>query len=330
MKTAVLDAQNSAAAGERALLLRAFPSLKSGYEQIAEGYYHYGGDEHRIVERPSDWSGYEERLAAFAQVWAAPCDVPRYLYFIENSRSIDMDDPEAGHAVAQRVAEAIGADETAVFRVDGYESYAARFYQTDHHWNREGSYEGYQAIIRLLLGEEEPLQQPTGEVTVDAVFQGSYARQTHVLCADERFSFYVFDDVPRQTVLIDGKRGTYGRMAAYEKGKYPTDELRNHYAYCYGGDYGRVEFVTGTSGRGTLLVIAASYSNAIDSLIASHFDRTIYLDPRYYETEDGSPFDLAAFCEAEQVDRLLYLGDIALFRNDDAATADAAEGGAAE
>lgn len=126
-------------------------------------------------------------------------------------------------------------------------------------------------------------------------------------------------------VNINGKKGTYGHMTAYEKGKYPTDELRNHYAYCYGGDYAQVEFISGSQGKGTLLVIANSYSNVLDPLIASHFDRTLFVDPRYYADWAGAPFDLNAYCQKEGVDKVLYLSDIAMFMTDEAAKGGDAE-----
>ena len=149
------------------------------------------------------------------------------------------------------------------------------------------------------------------------MFQGSYARQTREMCADQTFSFYTFD-TPKMTVYINGKKNTYGHMSTYEKGKYPTDELRNHYSYCYGGDYAQVEFQNKASQGGTLLVIANSYSNAVAPLLANHFTRTIFVDPRYYEDWAGSPFRLDAFCEKEGVDKVLYLADVAMFLTDEA------------
>ena len=149
------------------------------------------------------------------------------------------------------------------------------------------------------------------------MFNGSYARQTRMLCATETFSCYTFV-TPDMTVLVNGKKGSYGHLSAYARGKYPNEELRNHYAWCYGGDYARVEYLNQNSENGTLLVIGSSYTNAINPLIASHFSRTIFIDPRYWADWAGEDFDPAAFCESEGVDRVLYLADVAMFLTDEA------------
>ena len=164
VKSAVQDVQSAASRAGKELIYSAVPSLRSNYEQITEGYYHYAGDSSRIVERPKDWQSYSERIAAFAERWGGQVSVPTYLYFIENSRTINFDDPASGHATAAWIAESMGVQTSAVFAVNGYEDFCARFYQTDHHWNKDGSYEGYQAIVRMLCGEDEPLLTPTGTV----------------------------------------------------------------------------------------------------------------------------------------------------------------------
>ena len=114
-------------------------------------------------------------------------------------------------------------------------------------------------------------------------------------------------------MTLNGKRGRYGRMDAYLKGRYETEPLTNHYSNCYGGEYGEIVYDFGTEGKGTLLVIANSYSNPINALIASHFDRTVVVDPRYWEQAAGTPFDPRACVESAGADTVLLLGDIQLF-----------------
>ena len=93
-------------------------------------------------------------------------------------------------------------------------------------------------------------------------------------------------------------------------------------ANCYGGEYGEIVYDFGTEGNGTLLMIASSYSNPINALIASHFDRTVVVDPRYWEKWTGESFDPAVCVTRAGADTVLLLGDIRFF------TADlAAEGG---
>ena len=62
-----------------------------------------------------------------------------------------------------------------------------------------------------------------------------------------------------------------------------------------------------------LLLIADSYSNPINLLLASHYDQTYIIDLRYYEKDTGIPFDVNRYIADHDVDTMLMLGDIALF-----------------
>ena len=63
-------------------------------------------------------------------------------------------------------------------------------------------------------------------------------------------------------------------------------------------------------------MIASSYSNPINALIASHYDRTIVVDPRYWEDWTGEPFDPSLCAARAGADTVLLLGDIQLFTAD--------------
>ena len=105
---------------------------------------------------------------------------------------------------------------------------------------------------------------------------------------------------------------------------YSDEPLTNHYANCYGGEYGEIVYDTGSSGKGILLLVASSYSNPINGLLASHFDRTYVIDPRYYAEWAGKELDLEAYAAEKEITDLLLLGDIDFFLKD---LAGEAEGG---
>lgn len=115
---------------------------------------------------------------------------------------------------------------------------------------------------------------------------------------------------------MNGKRGTYSRVDAYVKGRYTNDPLTNHYSSCYGGEYGEIIYDSGTSENGVLLLIASSYSNPINGLLASHFDRTYVIDLRYFKDWSGEAFDLEAYVSEHGVTDLILLGDIEFFLKD--------------
>ena len=289
-----------------------FPSAAMSYAEIANGYYHFGGDESRIVEKA--WP--EEKYAAAVQKQSAlyaELDVPVYLYFIRNSRAHDfMLDDAAKDQVFQAITAAYQPAGADCFAAADYDEYAALFYATDHHWNHVGADRGYRDVIRLLLGENEETVPVKEEVSFPVAFNGSYARQSGRMVGDSSFTVYTYD-LKKTITRLNGKNGTYGHQSLYEKGRYPTDELRNHYAYYYGGDYGEIVLDTRRADKENLLIVGDSYTNPINGLIASHFGRTHILDLRYYERDMGAPLDLNAYIQENSISRVLLLGDITFF-----------------
>lgn len=321
VKEGVQDARNAVAGLQRGLLYGIAPSLKGNYIPIRDGYCHYAGETNRIVELPRDYAEEQPHLERLAASFRGIPGVRLCLYFIENSRVVNFDRPGAEDAPLARTVEAFQPDAWDVFRVPDWAAYKRYFYQTDHHWNQDGAYLGYQAVNRLLHPEdwEALLLTPTETVTpVDkdgrpVVFQGSYAGQTHLTCADEPFTVQRFK-VPKHQTYIKGKRDSYGNRSFYERGKkIPSEPLRNHYAQCFGGDYALVEYVFSQPDRGNLLLVASSYSNPINELIAAGYDHTWVVDLRYWEAWAGAPFDPAAFCAEHDVKDVLLLGDVNLF-----------------
>ena len=113
---------------------------------------------------------------------------------------------------------------------------------------------------------------------------------------------------------IDGQPvGDYGDQANFLAG---TSEKNLSYGGFYGGDEGEVIFSTGTTDRGSLLVIGDSFDNAILKLLASHYDTLYSVDLRYYAHSMGQPFDLTAYTQAHGITNVLLLGNIDYFSQD--------------
>lgn len=304
-KDALYQAQSKA-------LLALYPTAAMSYTEISAGYYHFGGDEGRIVEMPWPEQKYQEAVKAQAAKFA-DVSVPTWLYFIRNSRAQDFTkSSEDNNAAYEAICAAYQPEGAAAFSAADYDEYSTLFYATDHHWNHIGADRGYREIIQLLLGKDEPLVPVKEEMKFPVAFNGSYARQSGRMIGDDSFTVYTYG-LKKIITRLNGKNGTYGHQALYEKGRYPDDELRNHYAYYYGGDYGEIVLDTRQSDRENLLILADSYSNPINHLIASHFGKTHILDLRYYQRDMGQPLDLEAYIRQNQIDKLLLLGDITFF-----------------
>lgn len=312
LKTGLISLQDRIYQSESRALHALFPSVGRSYTEIANGYYHFGGDESRIVEMPWPAEKYQAGLQTAAARYAG-VDIPVYLYFIRNSRAQDFTlGDEANNAAYQAVCQAYPEQAAAAFTAPDYDTYGTLFYATDHHWNHRGADQGYREIICLLLGGEEDTIPVREEISFPVPFNGSYARQSGRMVGDDAFTVYTYD-MKRLITRLNGKNGTYGHQALYEKGRYPTDELRNHYAYYYGGDYGEIVIQTRQQEKQNLLILADSYSNPINALIASHFNNTHILDLRYYERDMGKPLDLNQYIQENAIDLMLLLGDITFF-----------------
>lgn len=312
IKSHVLNTRNHISAAESSILKSLAPDAGFSYTEIIPGFYHYADDTRRIVEKP--WNQVMDvlQMASVSDLLDQAGNVRKYVFFVRNTRAQDFTSSEAeNNAAFDLIRSVVHADAYDQLAVSGYDEFCGFFYQTDHHWNHRGADEGYRRILAMMLPDETPLS-PDREWTFDVVFNGSYARQTRLLCADEPFRVYSYP-LPKMKTVLNGKNGQYGHQSIYEKNRFPTDELRNHYAYYYGGDYGEIRIDSGRSDGRNLLMIADSYSNPLNLLLASHFDKTCIIDLRYYEKDTGTPFDISRYISEHRITDVLLLGDIAFF-----------------
>ena len=103
---------------------------------------------------------------------------PIYLYLVESSRShqIDMEFDEDSPAYIY-LKENLHADVFDHLKYSTYEQFCDYFYTTDHHWNYKGSYQGYQDIVRMLLGQEEEILVPADVFVCKQIFNGLHSKE---------------------------------------------------------------------------------------------------------------------------------------------------------
>ena len=94
----------------------------------------------------------------------------------------------------------------AELEISDLEMYKEFFYASDHHWNYEGSYQGYLDILKLTLGEDETPLLPTELLNFDnqLIMQGTFAGRTGYIYDGDFFSLYTFD-LPDYTVFYEGQ-----------------------------------------------------------------------------------------------------------------------------
>ncbi|MCR4621040.1 MAG: hypothetical protein K5663_03050 [Clostridiales bacterium] len=245
--------------------------------------------------------------------------IPVYCYMVENSRTHPMSSsfPEDSLTYLY-LKENLHADVFDHLKYTSFKQFCEYFYTTDHHWNCRGSYQGYLDVVRMLKGESERVLVPEEYVTLPVLYDGTYSRQAQTVFSKEYFSLYRYDHYPEYTAYVNDKRRAYDHIQNYLNGKISENPLYNHYALCYGGDYGLVVFENNKpSGKGTLLLFGDSQSNAVKTMLIEHFDKIIYVDLRHYSTTRGveKPFSLKEFTSQYQIDQILFLSEVSLYLN---------------
>lgn len=300
----VLAAAVSAAAAEE---------NESIYELVdrSKGVYRLKGTDYYVMDYRAftDPEATVKQAESFTSVMSQYPEVKTYVYFVTSFRSVDFDHMAETPEMYTLIRENYPDSTTGYLKLDSVEDYCRLFYRTDHHWNYLGSYEGYKQIIGMLLGEDEPLLEPVETVTFPVYFNGSLFKEIGRKDSDEQFTVYRFD-YPEMTIRINGvRKKNYGLQSSYFDGKYSSGAYANHYGQFYGGDVGLIEISTGDESKGNLLVIANSLSNAVDLLLASHYNNTYFVDLRHYSKDMGSLFSLSGYVKKWNISQVLMLGD---------------------
>lgn len=191
--------------------------------------------------------------------------------------------------------------------IKNYKNYMQNFYKTDHHWNYKGSYTAYNDIVKLVTNDK-PLE-PENTITFnDLYFWGSAARSTQIFDFKEKFTVYKFN-YPNYSVKINGVDGQYGNEEKYFNKEYSTNKLINHYGEFYGGDDGEIVFNFNNQKKPNVLILGSSFTNSINKLIASHFNKTYVVDLRNYESSLDEIFDIKSYIDKNKITKVIIIAD---------------------
>ena len=227
------------------------------------------------------------------------------LYYIEKDTDMNFDTGDRLQAYEYMKDKLNQRISTEKYAINSFEEFQSSFYQSDHHWNHKGSYQAYEEIVQWL-SDEEPILK-SDEICMNTTFSGSKAAGIggSALLKDQLCA-YRFELKPHD-IFINGKAtDRYGNYTDY----FEAGKTTGSYSDFYGGDAGLLEFDYHREDKENLLMIGESYDNAINELLASHFNHTYNVDLRNYERENGKPFDLDAFVKEHSVDRILLIGNI--------------------
>ena len=234
---------------------------------------------------------------------------PKYLFFIETSESTDFNDIQKSRAF-EYIKQTFPMDGYDRLSFNSFDEYKNYFYQTDHHWNFIGSYTGYTKIMRLLEGEGVDVLRPSGRHTYHTVFNGSRSRDNLLGSATEEFTVFKFN-LPEYKTFVNDVERAYGFRDRYVSDEeYPNKLYSNHYGLYYGDDRAKVVYDFNQPEKESILILGTSYTNAINELVASHYNQTHILDFRYYKEWYGEPINAQKYMEKNHLTKLLIIGDI--------------------
>ena len=149
-----------------------------------------------------------------------------------------------------------------------------------------------------------------------SIFSDALSRKSLTNLSNERFAVFTFN-TPSYKSYINDKAKNYGSKENYLNNNYKSDLYANHYSLYYGGDFAKVEYDFNNKNKENLLVLATSYSNAINDLIASHFNKTYVIDLRFYKEHYNQDLDINKFIKNNNIDKVLIMGDIYSFAKED-------------
>lgn len=199
-------------------------------------------------------------------------------------------------------------------KINTYEDYKNSFYKTDHHWSKDGQYDGYIDLMNLL-GINDKLKIKGIKKFDNIKFYGSKDRLLG--------NYDIYDELivneyeyPKMNIENDYiEVEDYGKHKEFIEGKIPNESVEiNYYGEYYGWDNGIIKFqVPQNEKKENLMVFANSYSNPINKLIASSFYETYVVDLRNYELELKEEFSFDKFIKEHHVDKILILGNYNYF-----------------
>ena len=265
-----------------------------------------------LAEKEAALTESARKISAWAE--AAP-DVDFYVYYLETDRDLNLETGEkSGLYDCLASGLALPAGHVGRLEIKSFEDYRRFFLKTDHHWNADGSREGYAEICGLLGISPLPL---VCQHTVPACYRGTRAAGVEGVPAED-FTVNVYD-YPDMTVTIPyGPIPDYGMQALFVEGALESVS----YGSVFGVDCGELVFDTGRDGK-NLLVMGDSYDNAVVKPLAAGFAKTYCVDLRSFASELGHPFEMADYLQEHDINAVLFVGGIDYF----GATLKSAEGG---
>ena len=185
------------------------------------------------------------------------------------------------------------------------EDYKAKYYMTDPHWNNVGADEGYRQIVDMFnvnYGNMEYATYDSEYCFDDFEYYGQYGRGSAYQTKGDTFCDYNYQLEDYKTI-VNGEQKQYDAKEQFKNNTIDSYSWNFMYSIYHGNDEAEIIFEFDQNTNRNLLVFTDSYAGPIKNLLASHFDKTYYIDPRI-----NPGFVLSDYLEQNEITDILYLG----------------------
>ncbi len=280
------------------------------YKIVAKDYWSYQNEDY-LVGLPNDQYFMNEynynQFQDAANIFNTIKLPNKYLYLVTNDDIIDFNNVTEN--ICNGIKKMYVNYKTDCLKIDSFDTYKKYYYKTDNHWNYVGQYQGYKDIINLLFDGREPVLRPKETIHTNLLLSGTKARISGYYRFKEQFSYYTFD-IPEYKTYINGVEKEYNHINYYKDlNNFKYMQMITYHDY-YGYDEAEVIYDFNNPNKENLLILGYSDTNAINHLIASHFNKTYIIDLRHYNN-----FKVNEYIEKNNITKLLLIGKAYVFND---------------
>lgn len=179
------------------------------------------------------------------------------------------------------------------------------YFKTDHHWNMQGAYLGYQALIHAMGKPCVPLPDYTVRTATQPFYGTLYSKAVYGGQQPDSFSYPVWNGMDAVTVQIGSNQSS---------GIYRTEYLdkKDKYSVYLGGNPAVAVVRNPAAPNGKLLLLKDSFANSMIPYLCRNFSEIHMVDLRYFNQDLGRYLSQNGIREAAAVYSIQQLCDVSV------------------
>ena len=179
------------------------------------------------------------------------------------------------------------------------------YFKTDHHWNMQGAYIGYQALIHAMGKPCAPLSDYTVRTASQPFYGTLYSKAVFDGQQADSFSYPVWNGMDAVTVQIGSTQS---------HGIYQTEYLnrKDKYSLYFGGNPPVAVIRNPSAPSGKLLLVKDSFANSMIPYLCRNYSEIHMIDLRYFNQDLGQYISRNGIRQAAAVYSIQQLCDVSV------------------